>query len=36
MYREIATHLRVLSGWDYLEILLVLGLFVSFVAEVNF
>jgi hypothetical protein len=36
MYRDIATQLRVLSMWDYLEILLVMGLFASFVAEVNF
>ena len=36
MYRDIAMHLRVLSGWDYLEILLVMSLFVTFLAEVNF
>lgn len=29
-------YLRVLSGWDYLEILLVLSLFATFVAGVNF
>lgn len=36
MYREITMRLAVLSGWDYLEILLVLSLFVTFLWEVNF
>jgi hypothetical protein len=35
MYKDVATHLRVLSGWDYLEILLVMSLVVTFLAEVN-
>jgi hypothetical protein len=35
MYKEITMHLRVLSGWDFLEILLVASLFVTFLAEVN-
>ncbi len=35
--REIATHhLRMLSCWDYLEILLVGSLLVTFLVEVHF
>ncbi len=33
--RELALHLRVLSGWDMVEILLVASLVVSFVAEAH-
>lgn len=35
--KELASHhLKVLSGWDYLELLLVGSLLVSFLAEVHF
>ena len=33
--RELALHLRILSGWDVVEIVLVASLVVSFVAEVH-
>lgn len=33
--REWVSHLRVLSGWDMVEILLVASLVVSFVAEAH-
>jgi len=33
--RELALHLRILSGWDVVEIVLVASLVVSFIAEVH-
>ncbi len=33
--RELAWHLKILSGWDMVEIVLVVSLAVSFVAEAN-
>jgi hypothetical protein len=35
MYKTTTIYLRELSGWDYLEFLLVLGLFTAFLAGVN-